>query len=316
MLIALSVDMEGVSQLGQAREILACCREYWENGKPRLEADVSAACEGLLSGGASEVVVLDNHGSGNTFNVWAESLPDGARLEQWNVFDLGERVDAMFQVGYHARGGLDGFLSHTYVPGLRLRVADELISESHGRIWAAAVPLLGITGNDAHERTLGSLAGTPFLVVQESLGRGAMRPVFGDPQDGLDAIREFSERCAREAGSAPVFPPPAGVPFAASMPNGTQVAADMEAGGWQRTGAVEFAFQLDGWSDARDPLGVAMGAAIAPFLANWVSDLSTATAAAEADQGKAQRLAGSIEAWAQDTEPEWFSADSSGSAGP
>ena len=198
MVIALSVDMEGVSKLGEAREILACCPEYWEKGKPSLEADVAAACEGLLSGGASEVVVLDNHGSGNTFNVWAESLPDGARLEQWHVFDLGEhRVDAMFQVGYHARGGVDGFLSHTYVPGLRLRVGDELISESHGRIWAAGVPLLGITGNDAHERTLGSLAGTPFLVVQESLGRGGMRPVFPDPQDGLDAIRGFSERCAR-----------------------------------------------------------------------------------------------------------------------
>jgi hypothetical protein len=42
----------------------------------------------------------------------------------------------------------------------------------------------------------------------------------------------------------------------------------------------------------------------------------TAKVAAEADQGKAQRLAGSIEAWAHDTEPEWFSADSSGSAGP
>jgi hypothetical protein len=77
----------------------------------------------------------------------------------------------MFQVGYHARGGVEGFLSHTYVPGLRLRVAGELISESHCRAWAAEVPLLGIIGNDLHLATLGSFEETPYLVVQTSAGR-------------------------------------------------------------------------------------------------------------------------------------------------
>ena len=155
MLVVVSVDMEGASQLGSVREIFGCFPEYWQTGKPRLEADVAAACEGLLAGGASELVVIDNHG-GNTINVSAESLPLGARLETWNVFDLpAHGADAMFQVGYHARGGVDGFLSHTYLPGLRLRLGDELISESHGRAWAAEVPLLGITGNDRHHETLG-----------------------------------------------------------------------------------------------------------------------------------------------------------------
>ncbi len=178
MLVALSVDMEGASQLRSVCETFGCMPEYWETGKPRLEADVAAACEGLLAGGASEIVVLDNHG-GNTVNVSADSLPAGARLEPWHVYDLlGHGVDAMFQVGYHARGGVEGFLSHTYMPGLRLRVAGELISESHCRAWAAEVPLLGIIGNDLHRATLGSLEGTPYLVVQTSAGRAAMSPVF------------------------------------------------------------------------------------------------------------------------------------------
>src|SRR5678816_2116837 len=133
--------MEGASQLRSVREIWGCLPEYWQTGKPRLEADVAAACEGLLAGGASELVVLDNHG-GNTVNVSPESLPPGARLETWHVYDLADhRVDAMFQVGYHARGGVDGFLSHTYMAGLRLRADGELISESHARAWAASVPL-------------------------------------------------------------------------------------------------------------------------------------------------------------------------------
>jgi D-aminopeptidase len=60
MRVVLSADMEGVSQLREVREIAAACAEYWETGKLRYEADVVAACEGLLSGGATEVVVLDN----------------------------------------------------------------------------------------------------------------------------------------------------------------------------------------------------------------------------------------------------------------
>src|SRR5580765_3804490 len=103
--------MEGASQLRSVREIWGCLPEYWQTGKPRLEDDVAAVCEGLLAGGASELVVLDNHG-GNAVNVSAESLPAGVRLETWRDFDLLDHEgDATFQVGYHARGGVDGCLS-------------------------------------------------------------------------------------------------------------------------------------------------------------------------------------------------------------
>jgi hypothetical protein len=68
-------------------------------------------------------------------NVSPEALPPGARLATWRDFDLqSHAVDATFQVGYHPRGGVEGFLSHTYLPGLRLRMDEELISETHGRV--------------------------------------------------------------------------------------------------------------------------------------------------------------------------------------
>jgi len=53
MLVVVSVDMEGASQVRGVRETFGCMPEYWKTGKPRLEADVAAACEGLLGGGAS-----------------------------------------------------------------------------------------------------------------------------------------------------------------------------------------------------------------------------------------------------------------------
>jgi D-aminopeptidase len=310
MLLAVSVDMEGASQLRNVREIFGCFPEYWETGKPALEADVRAACDGLLAGGASELVVIDNHG-GNTVNVSRESLPPGARLETWNVYDLREHgVEAMFQVGYHARGGVDGFLSHTYLPGLRLRVAGEFISESHGRAWAAEIPLLGIIGNDLHEQTLGSLEGTPYLVVQESRGRGAMHPVFRDPPQGLDAIRSFAETCVRDPAAAPRSVSPQGVTFETSLPNGRDVADALAAAGWERVGDVEFAVELETWRDAREPLAAAMNASFAPFVPYWLGGFASADEAAAADQERVAQLRMIFDAWAAESQPQWYTVAS------
>lgn len=307
MVIAVSVDMEGASQLRSVREIFGCFPEYWATGRPRLEADVAAACEGLLAGGADELVVMDNHG-GNRINVRAESLPAGARLEQWNAFEVRSHgVDAMFQVGYHARGGVDGFLSHTYMPGLRLRLDDELISESHWRAWTVGAPLLGIVGNDRHLETLGSLAGTPYLVVQHSHGRGEMIPVYGDPDEGLDAIRDFAEQCARDAGSAPTFAIREGAMFAASLPNGDAVGETMAAGGWARIGEVEYAIELESWEAARAPLDAAMGAGLAPFVPYWLGSFDTAEDAAAADQERVAVAREVFDAWGAESQPQWYS---------
>jgi D-amino peptidase len=297
--------MEGASQLRSVREIWGCLPEYWETGKPRLEADVRAVCEGLLAGGATELVVLDNHG-GNTVNVSPETLPERARLEAWRDFDLREHgVDAMFQVGYHPRGGLDGFLSHTLVPGLRLRVDGELISESHQRAWAAEMPLLGITGNDVHRDTLGSLADTPFLVVQRTVSRSQVEPVFGE-EDGLDAIRQFGEHCVTGATSAPAVTAPSHLTFEASMPNGNDVVEQMTAAGWARAGEVEFAAQLETWNDARELIAVAMNAAIVPFMPYWLGGFDSAEDAAEADQECVEQLRLIFDAWAEESQPQWY----------
>lgn len=297
--------MEGATQLRSVREIWGCLPEYWETGRPRLEADVRAACEGLLAGGASELVVLDNHG-GNTMNVSPQALPEGARLETWRDFDLREHgVEATFQVGYHPRGGVDGFLSHTYLPGLRLRVDGELISESHGRAWASGLPLLGITGNDLHLDTLGSLAETPFLVVQRTISRGEAEPLF-DPVDAANAIRAFAEQCMRDAASAPAVTVPSQLTFEASMPNGNLVVDQMTAAGWEQAGEVEFVARLQMWDDARELLAAAMNAALAPFVPYWLGGFDSAEDAAAADQQRVEQLRLIFDAWAEESHPQWY----------
>jgi D-aminopeptidase len=302
MRVVLSTDMEGVSQLRSAREIVAACPEYWETGKPRYEEEVAAACEGLLAGGATEVVVLDNHGSGNPANLSAAALPAGARIETWNVWDVPEHgVDAMFQLGYHARGGVDGFLSHTYAFDLRLRCGDELISESHGRAWAAQTRLIGITGNDLHKQTLGSLSGTPFLVVQRSAGHRAAVPTAGP-----EAVREFARTCAENAGDVAPVDARGPTTLAASMPHGGGVEPTMREAGWIRTGELEYEIELDSWQDAREPVGTAMLAAFAPILEAWSNELTSPERASTYDQAKREELATAVDAWADASGPEWF----------
>jgi D-aminopeptidase len=307
MRVVLSVDMEGVSQLSDPREIFAFRPEYWATGKPRIEADTAAAARGLLSGGAREVIVLDNHGGGNPQNVSPESLPEGARLETWNAFELpAQGVDAMLQVGYHARGGTDGFISHTYVPGLRLRLNGEPISESHGRAWAAAVPLIGIIGNDTHRDTLGSLTGTPYLVVQESVSRNVSRPAFHDAAEGLARIEEFAQQSLRAIADAQHHVPGVAT-FEASMPNGDGQAEPMEAAGWRRAGTVEFAADLGAWSDARGLLAAAMNAAMAPILPHWIGATS-AEQARGVDLEQVRTLTGITDAWFAGSYSDWFTA--------
>jgi D-aminopeptidase len=304
--VVISADMEGISQLVDPHEILAFARPYWKTGRRRMTADVAAAAEGLLAAGADEVIVLDNHGSGNPENVLRDALPDGARLETWNVFDLPSHgVDALIQVGYHARAGVPGFVSHTYVPGLRLRVDGELIGESHGRAWAADVPLLGIVGNDAHERTLGSLVGIPYLAVQRTSSTAHATPVFDDGASRT-AIAGFAADVLRLGGVIPAAP--SDLLFEASLRASAEQIRTLEAAGWRQRSETEFAVDLASWRDAREPLAAAMEAAIAPWLAYFAGFDVTSEAAAEAvhDEPILREGRERIDAWLDEPQPEWL----------
>ena len=305
MRVALSFDMEGVSGITTVPEILPVADAYWESGRTALHRDVVAAAEGLLDAGADEVVCLDNHGAGNPSNIGGLPLPEGARLETWHVFDLRDHdVDAQLQVGYHARGGVEGFISHTYVPWLRLRADGELISESHGRVWGAGVPLLGIVGNDLHEQTLGSLASTPYLVVQDTVSHSEATPHFSDPEEGHDAIRRFARTALENGGVA--IDPPRDVTFEASIKSPDEAAPIMEEGGWRRSGDHTFSVELRDWQEARELINTAMPAAIQPFMRIWAGDLTSPEARETYPESQLEEIERLFADWAAGSEPEWF----------
>jgi D-amino peptidase len=308
MRVCLSADMEGVSQISDPREVKAFFREYWETGRNRYNEDVVAAVSGLLAGGATEVVVLDNHASGNRVNLNADALPQRGRLESWNVFDLKEHgVDAMLQVGYHARCGGIGFISHTYVGGVHLRADGELLSESHGRAWASAVPLLGIIGNDTHERVLGSLSGTPYLVVQRTIGRGSAAPIYPRPSDSAEAIRHFATDVMRNVAGALIPDPPEHFLFEASIPETVLNAASMHDASWQQVSDTGFQRELRTWEEARPLVAAAMASTVAPWQRTFgTTDLQSEEALLTNDPASVQVARESYLRWIDETQTDWI----------
>lgn len=314
MRVAVVFDMEGTSHITDLREPFPTYREYWETGRAKLTDDIVAATNGLLSGGATEVWIYNHHGAGEVDwpNVIVERLPDGTRLvEDWNKLEMRDHVDAMFQVGAHARGGSPSFLSHTILPGLRLRLDGELLSESHWWAWTGNVPLLGIVGSAELGATRGSLNDVPFLAVQRSRDRGHAEPIFGSPQDTASAIEAFAAAAMRDATHRRIATPAGPIRLEASVQNGDDAAEAMAEADWTRTGRTSFAIEAQSWRGEGEPINAAIGAAIdaawVPY--SFLFDGIDATSAETALAYPADRTAGEeafLQSWAAEPTPEWF----------
>jgi D-aminopeptidase len=318
MRVALILDMEGVSHIGDLHEAYPQFPEYWRAGRDKLAADVVAASRGLLAGGASEVIVFNRHGGWTWPNLIVDRLPERARLAD-GLSDLviRDHADAMFQVGVHAGGGGRGFLSHTICPGLRLRVGEEMVTESHWWAWTGDVPLLGIVGSEALRDELGTLRDTPFLGVQVSSDRAVSRPAFDSASETADAILAFAADAARRVVDRRISTPVGPVTLEASFPNGAEAAGAMAEGGWRQTSATTFEVEASGWRSDGEPIDQAIetaaGAAYSPYALMFKGlDLTSEETALSYPADARARSAEMLRAWAADQPPRWYDASMAG----
>ena len=270
MRVVIVFDMEGTSHIADLHELYPIFPEYWERGRKKLTNDVSAAARGLLEGGATEVVVMNHHGDGGVEwpNAVAEDLPEGVHLIDWGELTMRDEVDAMFHVGAHARGGSQTFHSHTILPGLRLRVGEELLSESHLWAWTGDVPVLGIVGSAGLGAGLGSLSDVPFLAVQTGAGRASARPVFASPDETAEAIQLFARAAVRDGGGQRSRAPRR-VVLEASVHNADEAAAAMTGAGWSRTSRTEFRIEAGAWRGDCEPIDNAISVAASAAWEPW-----------------------------------------------
>lgn len=213
MKVYIFTDLEGVGgvlywhQVFKDQDLAA-----YEQSCRLLAAEVSAAVEGALQGGADEVVVWDGHAA--QFNLPLDALhPDavyvmGAPTPE--LFPLiGEGVDAAFLVGYHAMAGTPGaVLAHTWsTDGQRLRINGREMGEI-GLCAAYAgcygVPVLMVSGDDkacAEARNL--LEDVEVAVVKRALSMHSA--VVTPPQRCPALVQEAALRAMARAGAVPPF---------------------------------------------------------------------------------------------------------------
>ena len=126
---------------------------------------MNAAIAGLKAGGATEIVVVDGHGSGNTPepDVFESQLLSPARMiARDRSFDIymdsyDQSFDAIVAVAMHAGAGNPaGFLSHTYTfEDMQYRVNGVPFNESMILAMGAArfkIPLIMVSGDDQLEK--------------------------------------------------------------------------------------------------------------------------------------------------------------------
>jgi D-amino peptidase len=155
--IFISADMEGITGLVDAGDVQPGGRDY-ERGRVMMTEDVNAAIRGALAAGATAVTVNDAHGPMR--NLLTDLLHPAATLIRGRPKPMGMLegltgdFDAAVCVGYHARAGALGVLSHSFMGHeiedmwLDDRVTGE-IGLAHATAAALGVPVVALSGDDA-----------------------------------------------------------------------------------------------------------------------------------------------------------------------
>jgi D-amino peptidase len=197
MRIHICTDLEGVSGVTLFKQTREEGPAY-EQARLLLTADINAAVQGCLDGGADYVCVLDGHG--HPLNIVPEELHPGAEYHAGRNFpdfwgDLQSGFDCAMLVGYHAMAHTpDGVLCHTqssrsdsryWYNGLESgEIAQCALAYGH-----YGVPVVMVSGDTAACREAVEFLGENIVTadVKHGYGRECCRMVA--PQKAHELIR-------------------------------------------------------------------------------------------------------------------------------
>ncbi|WP_329005950.1 M55 family metallopeptidase [Kribbella sp. NBC_00709] len=156
MKVYVSADMEGITGLVDAEDVQPPGRDY-ERSRVLMTEDVNAAVRGAYAAGATAVLVNDAHGPMR--NLLPDLLDPRVRLIKGRpkpmgmIEGLSPEYDAVLCIGFHARAGVLGVLSHSFM-GHEIEDIwlDDRLTGEIGLLHAAAaaygVPVALLTGDD------------------------------------------------------------------------------------------------------------------------------------------------------------------------
>ncbi|BAS26436.1 M55 family metallopeptidase [Limnochorda pilosa] len=213
MKVYVSVDMEGVAGVASWPQVepkdpaYALAREW-------MIEETNAAVEGAVEAGATEILVNDSHDGMR--NLPLDRLRPPARLITGSLKPLSMMAgldasfDAVLFVGYHARGGSEGTLAHTWsssVTGVRLNGLE--VGEWGLNAMIAGhfgVPVVLVTGDDRlAEEVREGLPGAERVVVKQALSRYAALSL--PREEATAAIRRGAAQGVARARSVAPFRP-------------------------------------------------------------------------------------------------------------
>ena len=216
MRVFISADMEGVTGVTHPQDVIPGLSQY-ERFRRFLTADVNAAIDGAAEGGATEFLLNEAHDGMR--NVLIDELDERAELivgsrKPLSMMQGYEGSDVAFFVGYHARAGAGGVLSHTFSSPTEVSTV-ELNGEpcSEARMNAALAGLSGVpvglvTGDDlACEEAESLYAGVRTARVKTAIDRYTARCLH--PKAALRRIREAAGEAVSGVGDlVPYVPGP------------------------------------------------------------------------------------------------------------
>jgi D-amino peptidase len=189
--VLLLYDMEGITAADEYRKTTFSHPAQYAEGRRSLTDDVNAAIAGLGAGGATEIVVVDGHGSGNNDSpdvLVDEIRKPGAMHFRSTPFDIymdsyDHSIDAIVAIGMHAgAGNRTGFLAHTYnAHDIEYRVNGMPFNETMILAMGAArlrIPVIMVSGDDQLERELGrNMPWVKYAAVKHAVNVGKAEPL-------------------------------------------------------------------------------------------------------------------------------------------
>jgi D-amino peptidase len=213
MKVFVSSDMEGTAGVVDWDQCVGDGPEA-AAGRKLLLAEVNAAIEGAVAGGATEMVVNDSHAMMRNLPpaelAGGASYISGSHKPLYMMQGLDGTFDAVLFVSYHGSVGAPAGLSHTYDPRavMEARLDGTVTGEAGINALVAAhygVPVVLVTGDRcACEETAALIPGVHCAVVKEHVSRLAAHSLHPDQACAL--IRETAQKAIAGAGAAE--PPP------------------------------------------------------------------------------------------------------------
>ncbi|HLL51293.1 MAG TPA: M55 family metallopeptidase [Thermomicrobiales bacterium] len=222
--VLISADMEGTCGVVSWTQVMPpevvggrepISQDRYFRTRERMTAEVNAAVEGALAGGADEVIVNDSHDGMR--NLIPEQLHPEVRFITGNDKPLGmvqgvdlDGVGAVFYTGYHAKAGTPAApLAHTWTGWLNdVRLGGTSTGEFGINAAVAGhfgIPVVLVTGDSKAVVQTQALLGEHVVGAVVKEGISTFSALHLHPLKAQQVIREAAEAAIRQLASARPF---------------------------------------------------------------------------------------------------------------